>query len=396
MTIEVTLPEPHPAQKTILDSQARFRVLMCGRRFGKSLISQAISIDESIEARKVAYITPTYQLGKIFFKEILENLPAELYKKNEQDLLIEFITGGSIRFFTGENLDAMRGLKFHLAIIDEASFIVHLQDGWLSAIRPTLTDYKGRAIFLSTPRGKNYFYSLYLNGGSQDWEAFKFSTYDNPYIDASEIDDAKKHLPKAVFEQEYMANPMENAANPFGIEYITHCIRPMSSKTPKFYGIDLAKSVDWTVIIGLDEDGAVAYFDRFQKDWHQTKAAILRLDRDAAINIDSTGVGDAIVEDLQKGFTNMYGFKFTSSSKQQLMLRLVDAVHNKTVFFPAGPIQDELEVIEYQYSATGVKYGAPSGFHDDCVMSLALAVNAFQKLEVGGQYSFGGDPDEWL
>lgn len=88
-----------------------------------------------------------------------------------------------------------------------------MESGWQNSIRPTLTDYQGKAIFLSTPRGKNYFYSLFLNGinASADWESFKFSTYDNPFILTSEIDSAKSQLPNVVFEQEYMANPAENA-----------------------------------------------------------------------------------------------------------------------------------------------------------------------------------------
>lgn len=386
MRVDLNLNKPHLAQQAVLDSAARFRVMMAGRRFGKSLISQNIAIKTMVKRQYVAYITPTYQLGKIFFQEILKILPNGIYTKNETDLVINSITGGSIRFFTGERLDAMRGLKFHLVIIDEASFISNLEDGWNNSIRPTLTDYKGKAIFLSTPRGKNFFYSLYLKGGQPDWQAFKFTTYDNPHIDPSEVDAARSQLPHAVFEQEYMANPMENAANPFGTQHIERCTQPLSTATPIYFGIDLAKSVDWTVIIGLDANCKVAYFERFQKDWQQTKDFICTLPHNAAITIDSTGVGDAIVEDLQRTFTNMKGFKFTSSSKQQIMERLVKVVHSNIIGFPKGYITDELAIIEYQYTSFGVKYGAPSGFHDDAVMALALAVNSFDKLEVGGQY----------
>ena len=157
-TVGLKLHNPHPAQKQVIECDSRFIVMMAGRRFGKSLISQTISIETAVNKKRVAYITPTYQLGKIFFKEIVDLLPLEIYSKNESDLVITFITGGSIRFFTGERLDNLRGLKFHLAVIDEASFIPNLEDGWLNSIRPTLTDYKGKAIFLSTPKGKNYLF----------------------------------------------------------------------------------------------------------------------------------------------------------------------------------------------------------------------------------------------
>lgn len=373
MRIEVKLRKPHPAQQQVLDSPARFRVLMCGRRFGKSLISQDIAIDHAVYREQVAYITPTYQLGKIFFQEIIKSIPEQIYKKNEADLVINFITGGTIRFFTGERLDAMRGLKFHLVIIDEASYIPNLQDGWNNSIRPTLTDYKGKAIFLSTPKGKNFFHSLYLKSGEPDWESFKFTTYDNPYIDRDEIDAARIQLPNAVFEQEYMANPMENAANPFGSDHIRKNIAPISTNPAEYYGIDLAKSVDWTVITGMDRNGVVCYFERFQKDWAHTKERILSINRNKPVLIDSTGVGDAIVEDLQKLFQRMVGFKYTSTTKQQLMESLASSIHKGEIKYPQGPIVDELDVFEYVYTPTGVRYNAPAGYHDDCVNSLALA-----------------------
>lgn len=389
MQVNVKLYNPHPAQKQVIDCPSRFIVMMAGRRFGKSLISQTIALETGIDGKRVAYITPTYALGKVFFQELLDLLPDNIYKKNEADLTIHFITGGWIRFFTGERLDNLRGLKFHLCIIDEASFIPDLEQGWLNSIRPTLTDYKGRAIFLSTPKGKNYFYSLYLKGAANepDWASFKFTTYDNPHIDKMEVDDAKSQLPEAVFEQEYMANPAENAANPFGISYIKQCTFPKSNEAPIVFGIDLAKSVDYTVIIGLDQAGCVCYFDRFQKDWRQTKDTIMALPK-VPILMDTTGVGDPIFEDLVRENVPVTGYKFTSSSKQQLMEGLASAIQQRKIQFPEGAITAELEIFEYQYTATGVKYSAPSGFHDDCVMALALSWHHRTKNVGSGKYSF--------
>ena len=385
-TIGLSLHKPHSAQKQVIDCDSRFIVMMAGRRFGKSLISQTISIDTAVNKKRVAYITPTYQLGKIFFKEIVDLLPLEIYTKNESDLVINFITGGSIRFFTGERLDNLRGLKFHLAVVDEASFIPNLEDGWLNSIRPTLTDYKGKAIFLSTPRGKNYFFSLFSKA-EPDWQSFKFTTYDNPYIDPQEIDDARRQLPEVVFEQEYMANPAENAANPFGTQFLRNCLHPVTTMPVVAFGIDLAKSVDWTVIVGLDENGNVAYFDRFQMDWHNTKQNIIRLPK-CPILVDSTGVGDPILEDLQREGVMIQGLKFTSTSKQQLMEGLQSAIHQGKIGYPEGIISQELEVFEYQYGATGVKYSAPSGYHDDAVMALALAWQNFSLKRGTGRYAF--------
>jgi phage FluMu gp28-like protein len=383
MTIE--LPQPHENQQLILDSDARFRVVMCGRRFGKSELSQVEMISSALQGMSVSYITPTYNLARTFFDKLIKVIP---FENNKSELMIRFPNDGSIQFFTGERLDNLRGRKFHLVVVDEASFIPNLEDGWKNSIRPTLTDYKGKALFLSTPKGKNYFYSLFMKGGEPDWQSFKFTTYDNPYIDKHEVDDARNQLPSAVFEQEYMANAMENASNPFGSNHIKDCIKPLSPFPVQFYGIDLAKSFDWSVIIGLDEHGDVAYFNRFQKDWKHTREEILTIDRSKPVMIDSTGVGDAITEDLQSQFSHMTGFKYTSTSKQQLMENLASVIHKKDIGFPNGIIKEELDVFEYQFTSNGVKYNAPSGFHDDCVNALALANRCRQVHKMTGQYYF--------
>lgn len=385
MTIH--LPEPHPNQQTILDSEVRFRVVMCGRRFGKSELSQIEIVTNAIVGQRVAYITPTYNLAKTFFDKLSAALP---FPNNRTELTIQFPNGGNVQFFTGERLDNLRGRKYHLVVVDEASFIPNLEDGWLNSIRPTLTDYKGRALFLSTPKGKNYFFSLFNKGknGEPGWESFQFTTYDNPWIDSYEVDEARRGLPDVVFEQEYMANPAENAANPFGLAYIRQCTYEISQSPPAVFGIDLAKSVDWTVIIGLDRNGSVCYFDRFQKDWRQTKQTIKQLPR-VPMLIDSTGVGDPVVEDLANDGVPATGFKFSNVGKQQIMLNLVTAVQQRRITFPDGPITRELETIEYQFGQYGVKYAAPQGFHDDCVMSLALAWQHFTDYgQSAGKYSF--------
>lgn len=382
--MQIFLPTPHANQQKILESDKRFRVIMCGRRFGKSELSQILGVSYAVKGLQVAYITPTYGLAKVFFGRLTESLP---FPKNKSDLKIDFSNGGQIEFFTGERLDNLRGRKFHLVIIDEASFIPDLENGWNNSIRPTLTDYKGKAVFLSTPKGKNFFYSLFMKAGENDWASFKFTSYDNPHIDPKEIDDARMQLPEVVFEQEYMANPAENSANPFGSKFIRACIKPISNQQIVAFGIDLAKSVDHTAIIGLDNNGNVAYFDRFQMDWHNTKENIKRLPR-SPILIDSTGVGDPITEDLKREGIMIEGLKFTSQSKQQLMEGLATAIQQNKIGFPDGVIVKELEIFEYIFSSHGVRYSAPSGFHDDCVMALALAWSNFNLKRGSGRYSF--------
>jgi hypothetical protein len=141
------------------------------------------------------------------------------------------------------------------------------------------------------------------------------------------------------------------------------------------------------VIIGLNNENRVCYVDRFQSDWEQTQRKIVNVVGRIPAYCDSTGVGDPIVENLQRLLPNIKGFRFTSQSKQQIIEGLVMEIQQNSIAFPESPIGNELENIEYEYTRTGVKYAAPSGLHDDCVMSLALAVDC-KKHNKKGIFAF--------
>jgi hypothetical protein len=389
MEIEVTLSKPHKAQLQIISEAKRFNVLDCGRRFGKSKLASNILSENALEGNPGAYFAPTYKLLEGTFKDILTALQPLISRKHDNQR-IELITGGSIEFWSLENPLAGRSRKYKVAIIDEAAFNRNLWESWTEAIRPTLTDLKGSAWFMSTPKGKNDFYKLWMRGqtGEPDWMSWQMPTITNPFIDASEIESARRDLPELAFAQEYLAEFNDNVANPFGLDKIRVCTGQMSNEPAVCFGIDLAKSFDWTVIIGLDRFGVVCYFERFQRPWNETKEIIRRLPR-AAIKIDSTGVGDPITEDIQRERGDVHSFKYTSTSKQQLMEGLAAAIHQRRVIYPEGTIRAELESFEYQMTGTGVKYTAPPGLHDDCVNALALAW-AMYVQDSGGQvkYSF--------
>jgi len=195
-------------------------------------------------------------------------------------------------------------------------------------------------------------------------------------IPQSEIEQAKMDLPDWVFRELYLSEPSEDGANPFGIQHIAACVCPLSTKPPVVFGVDLAKSVDWTVVIGLDEDGKVCVFDRWQRvPWQETQQRILRIIGDTRTLVDSTGVGDAILEDLSRASPYVEGLKFSNHSKQQMMEGLAVGIQSGRIGFPDGIIRNELDEFEFVITErTGrVMYSAPSGAHDDCVCALALA-----------------------
>lgn len=388
MQIELDLPYPHKGQRTVLRSPARFKVLMCGRRWGKSVIAQVIGKKGMLKGKRIAYVTPEFSLAKEFFKEILQSLPAALIKSsNKTDLTIEFKTGGYIRFFSGEALNSMRGLKFHTVIIDEAAFVKDLESDWKNIIRPTLTDYRGNAIFISTPRGRNFFYTLYLKGQNKEngYESFHYSSYDNPNVLDSEIDEARAELPKEAFNQEYLAIASANAGAVVDMDTINRNTIKVFSKEPTVvFGIDVAKYTDFTVITGLDKYGQTTHFDRFQKDNELTKERIKALPSDVLKVIDSThgSLGDGILEALLKdGVENLVGFNFTAVSKPQLITEMILDLERDELKFNEQTA-NELSIFEYKYSRTGhISYGNAPGGHDDCVISLALA-NRYRKMSI--------------
>lgn len=387
---EITLNEEHAGQKQVLDEAKRFNVLCCGRRFGKSALAVNLLAENAIAGKPSGYFAPTYKLLDGTYNECLNALEPIVTRKNEHQF-IELLTGGRIEFWSLENELAGRSRKYKRVILDEVAFAKNLWKLWTESIRATLSDFKGDAWFMSTPKGKNDFHKLFMRGktGEENWQSWQMSTYMNPYIDPLEIDDARKDLPELAFSQEYLAEFNDNVANPFGTAFIAQCTFPMSTLPAVCYGIDLAKSHDWSVIVGLDKHGSVCYLDRWQSDWRTTKEKILRLPQGAAIAIDSTGVGDPIGEDIQRVRGNVEAFKFTATSKQQIMEGLAVAIQSRIITFPEGVITDELNNFEYIYTRTGVRYSAPDGLHDDVVCALALAWKKYQEVGKGaGQYSF--------
>src|SRR3972149_2359402 len=265
--------------------------------------------------------------------------------------------------------------------MDEASRTK--EDAW-HAVRSTLTATRGKFRGIGNVKGrKNWFYNLcrMAEAGAPDMEYHKLIAADAVaagILSQEEIDDARRVLPENVFRELYLAEPSDDGGNPFGLSNIELCVIPaLSTRPPIVWGWDLAKSVDWTVGIALDDTGAACRFERFQKPWRETKDIIKSKTGSCPALVDSTGVGDPVLEDLQAGGGSYEGLKFTQHSKQQLMEGLAVAIQQQKINFPDGIIKQELDCFEYEYTRTGVRYSAPSGLHDDCVVALALANSAY-------------------
>jgi Terminase RNaseH-like domain len=390
----VQLPTLHIGQARIRaaieDRHARFVVVMCGRRWGKTTDGVEWVAQGALAGLPCAWMAPSYKLLGEAWREIVSILRPAAVQVSEQDHRILLKGGGSVECWTLDSPDPARGRKYGRIVLDEAGIVRNLLDIWNAAIRPTLVDLKGHARFYGTPKGRTHgFVQLFTKGetGEQGWASFRAPTRENQYIPASEIEAARADLPSAVFAQEFEGIPADDSANPFGQTAILACLGALSGLPVVVWGWDFARAQDWTVGVGLDEAGNVCRFERWQHTpWGETKRDVTRLTGKVVAIGDSTGIGDAIVEDLQRLGVPVEGYMFTPKSKQQLMERLAGAIQARELTFPDGVIRAELETFEYEYTAHGVRYEAPEGLHDDCVMALALALYGYDSYGFGLQY----------
>ena len=357
---------------------ARFSVLEIGRRWGKTTFGIQLAIDDAVSGRKVGWFAPSYKYLADPVREFERALKPVVRRIDRIEKRMELKTDGSIDFWTLEDIDSGRGRSYDRIVIDEAGFAPRLLEAWRASMRATLADRKGRALFLGTPKGTGDFHRLYLEAEGDttgEWRAFRIGSVSNPHLDPIEIEAARRMLPAEVFAQEFEGVPAEDGGNPFGLDAIRECIAPMPETAVECWGVDLAKSQDWTVAVGLDGEGRVCRLDRWQGPWSVTRERLARMIGDKPAQIDSTGVGDPIVEDLRKVCRRVEGFKFTSQSKQQLMEGLQLAIQTREIRFPEGWLRSELEAFGFRYSGRAVSYEATVG-HDDGVCALALAVLA--------------------
>ena len=404
---------PHPAQQAIHKARKkRFRTVCTGRRFGKTLCLAAELLDRGgcEKAGDYGWIAPTYNVadrGIEAFRTIADGF---IQISGRAPTRVEFSgPAGPVRiwFLSADNPDNIRGFGFQGIVIDEAAMIS--PDVWNYVLRPTIAQTLGWAVFVSTPKGHNWFYDLYTRGmdpGEEDYASFTFPSKASPFFPAKEWDEAKRTLPEDVFRQEYMAEFMEDSAGVF--RNVDACLITQTERTEtdKYHrhvviGCDVAKHTDWTVLIAMDaETGRCFAMERFnQLDWPIQKERILGFAQKyrGRLILDATGVGDPIYDDLKRVYADIEGFKLTSSSKTTLIQRLIVGVEQRRVSWPATSIQTTVdggpweiltaELKRYEYEITpsgGITYNAPSGYHDDCVMALALANHGRWEAESSG------------
>lgn len=378
--INIEWPALYDKQRQAIFNSARYAIIEASTKTGKTagcLIWLADLAFQGRSGQNFWWVAPVSTTARMAYTRMKRAIPRDLYTYHDTYLTITLANGPVIWFKSADKPDSLYGEDVYGAVIDEATRCK--EDSWY-AVRSTLTKTQGPVRIIGNVKGrKNWAYTIArkAESGADGMTYSKLTAYDA--VDAGvlaleEVEDAKANLPEHVFRELYLAEPSDDGGNPFGIAAIERVkLEAPSTKPTAYYGVDLAKSVDWTWIIGIDSDGHQTESHRFQKDWGATKETILQIIGNTPALIDSTGNGDPVVEDLQRQRSNVEGFKFTSTSKQQLMEGLAYAIQQERIGYYDAALGNELKAFEYEYTRNGVRYSAPDGLHDDGVCALALA-----------------------
>jgi phage terminase large subunit-like protein len=375
--------EPHAGQLEVHNSDARFKVLSAGRRWGKTRLGVNECLDAASKGGRAWWVSPSYKTSEVGWRplrQIARKIPnAEV---RLVDRMVTLPGGGFVAVRSADNPDSLRGEGLDFVVMDECAFMQ--REAWTEAIRPALSDRLGKALFISTPKGRNWFWENYQRGinGEQGWQSWTYPTSTNPFIDKGEIEAAKRDLPEIIFRQEYLAEFVDDSGGVFRRVQEAAILTPQEPQPGRQYvaGVDVAASVDYTVVTVMDaESKEMVYMDRFNRVDYPV--LIDRLESVyhryhlTSMTVESNSIGRPVIDELVSRGLNIVPFTTTSATKQGIIQNLQSAFENGLIRVLDDPVLvGELLSFEAKRNASGsFSYSAPDGMHDDCVMSLAIA-----------------------
>lgn len=395
--MRIALPNLHRRQKEVWASDARFKVLACGRRWGKTRLGALLCVTTALKGGRAWWVAPSYPMASIGWrltKRLSNQIPG--VNKREVDRLIDYPSGGMIQVKSADNPDSLRGEGLDFLAMDECAFIK--EAAWAEALRPALSDRMGHALFISTPKGRNWFWRLWQAGqdpstssgqassAGSGWQSWRFPTSENPYIADEEIEVARQNLPERIFAQEYLAEFVEDAGSIFRRVMDAATATAQDSRVEGHdyvMGVDWGKHNDFTVIAVIDtHDNSLVYMDRFNQIDYQVQIGRLRalcekFEPDSII-AERNAMGEPLIEQLQREGLPVQAFVTTNASKTEAIDALGLAFERGDIkILPDSVLIAELQAYEMERLPSGLlRYSAPEGMHDDTVMALALGWQA--------------------
>jgi len=398
---------PYEAQKeivkTCIDLTTKYIVYNASRQSGKTFLMQNMAVYYALNLndQHIMVVSPVDSQSKKIYKQILNSiihLPyVKSYKIQAGDSEIAFTNGSVILFRSAASTNSLRGYSNTHLLMDECAFVY--EETWTTILAPTLLVRGKKVIFGSTPRGKNFFYKLFLQGKdpeNKSFKSFKTTYIDNPYANIEFIEQQRKILPIDIFEQEYMAEFVDGGSLFKNIKDFTKLNKlsgPRDSET-YFAGIDVGFKNDFTVISIFNQRAELVYIDRFNQTSNdeilRRIVSSLNLFRVCKCYIESNSFGLPIIEQLiSRGAYQVEGFATTSTSKPLIINDLIYDFNGGKIQLLNDPnIISEMEAFGYSISKKGnVTYQANYG-HDDIIMSLAIGYYCMKQNQYSGSFIF--------
>lgn len=387
---ELVLPTPYALQQEIIDHPAKYKVVCAGRRVGKTIMAARMASDHCIAGKRVLLSSTSQDQSDVFWEYITEwffpLLQNKTAYKNEVKRILRY-GKGRIQVKTGSNPDVLRSGYADLLVLDECAYLD--PDAWRKVGIPMLADKDGSAVFISTPKRRNWFFELFVNARADttgDWEAWNFSTLENPFLTKESIARLVANMTEDDYKQEILAQFLEGQGAVFRyVDDRCTAVKVEPYKGSFVIGVDWAQSHDFTVFVVIDvKTQTVVDYDRFNGvDWSLQRGRLRTLFerwRPGLIWAESNSIGGPNIEALQKDGLPVRAFETTASSKPPLIESLILAFDRAEITVLNDPIlKGELMAYERKVSSTGrSQYSAPTGLHDDCVMALALAWHGVQ------------------
>ena len=379
----------HHAQFEIHSDPSRFKVVSAGRRFGKTRLAVMECLNVANERGRAWWVSPSYKTSEVGWRplrQIARKIPNAEVKLVDRTVTLP--GGGFVAVRSADNPDSLRGEGLDFVVMDECAFMQ--KEAWTEAIRPALSDRLGKALFISTPKGRNWLWENYQRGinEEQGWQSWQFPTSTNPFIDKGEIEAARRDLPEIIFRQEYLAEFVDDQGGVFRRVQEAAVLSPKEPDSTRQYvaGVDVAASVDFTVVTVMDvESKEMVYLDRFNRvDYpvliDRLESVYHRYHLTSMV-VESNSIGRPVIDELVSRGLNIVPFTTTSATKQAIIQSLQSAFENGQILVLDEPVLvGELLSFESKRNASGsFSYSAPGGMHDDCVMSLAIAWSGMQE-----------------
>ncbi len=403
MTITARLREVsgfdlHPAQKAIYENTARFRVVACGRRFGKTEVAKWILLEQALQGKACWWLSPTYAMSDQVWRDLChlsEQLDPEV-QIEKSNLRITFSNGGWIAFRSAHAPNHLRGAGLDFVVLDEAAFMK--PSIWYQVVQPMLLERRGGALFLSTPYGFNWFWRVYTHGvddAHPEWQAFHYRSDDNPKIRTEDLEQIRLTTTERVFRVEYLAEFVQDEGVVF--RHIDDAVTDLPAQPEPHHryvaGIDWGRQDDYTAICIMDaETHHVVAVERFRHlDWIIQRERISTLFKTWGVQTafaESNSMGSVNIELLQRAGLPIRPFSMTAVSKAPLIDALAVAFEHQQIRIPRHEtlIHELVGYIQVKLPGGGYRFTATEGLHDDYVIALALAYHALKYG--GGSISF--------